>query len=199
VVIGVVMRQAVASPMDSLHQAARLYLDTAGLYDLGDGKRPGLLDRICGAMNAAGAVLVVGPAHMLDLHRRADAATRERFFAFLDQFPRVATIHSSPPISHDRQTLDAFLTAGRDKNPGNDLPDLVLGTAVGGVRASFAEGGYSEAEWTTAAMEGESLSVETSGFGAGQGEKLPREAQRILEETFAMATRGEDAAAWMMD
>ena len=57
--IGVVMRQAAASPMDSLRQAPRLYLDTAGLCDLGDGKRPGLLDRICGAMNAAGAVLVI--------------------------------------------------------------------------------------------------------------------------------------------
>jgi hypothetical protein len=99
---------------------------------------------------------VFGPGHMLDLHRRADQNTRERVFAIADQFPRVATIHTSP-MSNDHPRLDAFLkTEGATPaSPARDLPDLILEECSGGLKQALTVGGYEADDWTRTALEAE--------------------------------------------
>jgi hypothetical protein len=191
--------------MTTPNLAPRVYLDTAHLCNFADGKGgPGLFDECCDVLRSCGGIVIFGPGHMADLHRRADAATRARVFDVLDRLPRLATVFRSPPLSGgDHQRLNAWLAAGEDAKPNPTLPplsDLVLEECTGRFRDAMVARGYQEAGWTEAALEAEQLSVDASGYtGDEEDQRLSREQRKMLADTFGMATRGEDAAAALVN
>jgi hypothetical protein len=187
------------SPMLPLSEAPRIYIDTAYLCDIADRKiDAAALDRCCQALKTSEAVVIFGPAHMMDLHRHADSKTRAELFAVVDRFPRAATVRQSPPLSGDHRRLDALLMTDTLSDPV-DLPDLVLEDCTGNLKATLGAAGYDEAEWVVTARQGEALSMQGAPRGADDTEPLPTHVRKVLAETFAMEIRGEDGVARLME
>jgi hypothetical protein len=180
----------------------RVYMDTALLCQAADRKiAPGVVEKWFSAIRAAGAVLVLGPGHMADLHRRTDADTRNRLFELLARFPRVAAIDSSPALTGvEWERMEAQLTR-QPSDPARDLPpgDLVLSYCTGDVETKFREQGYTAREWMDVALELETLSSEASGFGLGADpDRRSSRHRQLVERAFGMTARGEDGIGYLL-